>query len=83
MIAPAVEQEYAISEWHDTDKILAQLDALVAQPMRPIRREKMAEHLGYFDNRCVRSKELTDRAKALIPGGGRAGRPGRSHGYAG
>jgi len=69
MIAPAVEQEYAISEWHDTDKILAQLDALVAQPMRPIRREKMAEYLAYFENRCVRSRELTDRAKALIPGG--------------
>jgi glutamate-1-semialdehyde 2,1-aminomutase len=69
MIAPAVEQKYAISEWHDTDKILARLDALVAQPMRPIRREKMAHYLDYFNTRCVRSKELTDRAKALIPGG--------------
>ena len=69
MIAPAVEQKYAISEWHDTNKILAQLDALVAQPMRPIRREKMAHYLDYFNTRCVRSKELTDRAKTLIPGG--------------
>ena len=69
MITPAVEQKYAISEWHDTDKILAQLDALVAQPMRPIRREKMAEYLDYFNTRCVRSRELTDRARTLIPGG--------------
>ncbi|MFN2170363.1 MAG: aspartate aminotransferase family protein [Candidatus Promineifilaceae bacterium] len=69
MISPPIEQKYAISEWHDTDKILAQLDALVAQPMRPIRREKMAEYLDYFNNRCLRSKELTDRAKTLIPGG--------------
>jgi glutamate-1-semialdehyde 2,1-aminomutase len=69
MISPPVEHQYAISEWHDTDKILAQLDALVAQPMRPIRREKMAEYLDYFNTRCLRSKELTDRAKTLIPGG--------------
>jgi glutamate-1-semialdehyde 2,1-aminomutase len=69
MIAQAVEQKYAISEWHDTEKILAQLGALVAQPMRPIRREKMAQYLDYFNTRCVRSKELTDRAKTLIPGG--------------
>jgi glutamate-1-semialdehyde 2,1-aminomutase len=29
----------------------------------------MAEYLDYFNNRCLRSKELTDRAKTLIPGG--------------
>jgi glutamate-1-semialdehyde 2,1-aminomutase len=69
MISPPIEQQYAISDWHDTEKILAQLDALVAQPMRPIRREKMAEYLDYFNNRCLRSKELTGRAKTLIPGG--------------
>lgn len=70
MIAsPSTEQKYAISEWHDTDKVLAQLDALVAQPMRPIQRDKMSDYLDYFNNRCQRSKELTDKAKALIPGG--------------
>lgn len=70
MIAsPEKEQVYAITEWHDTEKILGQLDALVAQPMCPIRRDKMAEYLSYFDERCVRSKEMTDKAQALIPGG--------------
>ncbi len=70
MIAsPEKEQTYAISEWHDTEKILGQLDALVAQPMRPIKRDKMTEYLSYFDERCVRSKEMTDKAQALIPGG--------------
>ena len=70
MIAsPEKEQTYAISEWHDTEKVLGQLDALVAQPMRPIKRDKMAEYLSYFDERCVRSKEMTDKAQALIPGG--------------
>ena len=66
MIAEQKKQQYSISQWHDTDKVLAQLDALVGQPMRPIRRDKMAEYLDYFTKRCVRSKEMTDKAKTLI-----------------
>lgn len=62
-------QEYAISQYHDTDAIYEKLNRLVAQPMRPVRREKMQEFLAYFDEKCKRSKELTDEAKALIPGG--------------
>jgi glutamate-1-semialdehyde 2,1-aminomutase len=63
------EQKYAISEYHDTDAIYEKLNRLVAQPMRPVRREKVQEFLGYFDNQCKRSKALTDEAKTLIPGG--------------
>ena len=61
--------QYAISKWHNTDEVYARLNKLIAQPMRPIRREKMAEVLNYFDTRCVRSKELIEEAKKLIPGG--------------
>jgi glutamate-1-semialdehyde 2,1-aminomutase len=63
------EQKYAISEYHDTREIYTKLDRLVSQPMRRIPREKMQEFLGYFDNQCKRSKELTDEAKKFIPGG--------------
>ncbi len=62
-------QLYAISEYPDVEQIYRKLDALVAQPLRPIQREKMAEYLDYFQTRCGRSKELTDEAKKLIPGG--------------
>ena len=62
-------QEYAISHWPDTDEILAKFDRLTKQPMRPIRRDRMEEYLGYFETRCTRSKALTDEAKQLIPGG--------------
>ena len=62
-------QEYAISQYHDTDAIYEKLDRLVAQPTRPVRREKMQDFLAYFDDKCKRSKELTDEAKKLIPGG--------------
>ncbi len=62
-------QQYAISEWHDTDEIYARLHELVGQPIRPIRRDRMAEFLSYFETKCTRSKALTDEAKQLIPGG--------------
>jgi len=63
------EQKYAISKYHDTKEIYIKLDRLISQPMRPVKREKMQEFLGYFDNQCKRSKELTDQAKKYIPGG--------------
>jgi len=62
-------QQYAISKYPDVDDIYRRLDALVAQPIRPVRREKMDAVLDYFQNRCARSKTLTDDAKKLIPGG--------------
>lgn len=62
-------QQYAISKWHDTDAVYARLKQLVKQPIRPIRPEKMAEFLKYFDEKCQRSKALTDEAKKYIPGG--------------
>jgi len=65
----AATQQYAISEWHDTDEIYRRLKALVGQPMRPIRRDKMQEFLGYFEQKCARSKALIDEAKKVIPGG--------------
>lgn len=59
----------AISAWHDTDEIYTRLYALVKQPICPIRRERMADILGYFETKCTRSKALTDEAQQYIPGG--------------
>jgi glutamate-1-semialdehyde aminotransferase len=62
-------QQYAISEYPDVDDVYRRLNALIAGPMRPVRRDKMQEYLNYFDTKCARSKELTDEAKRFIPGG--------------
>lgn len=62
-------QQYAISEWHNTKEVYTRLNALVNQPPRPIRREKMQEFLNYFETCCKKSKALTDEAKQYIPGG--------------
>lgn len=61
--------QYAISQYPDVEDVYRRLNALVAQPMRPIRRDRMDEYLKYFQDQCARSKELTDKAKKLIPGG--------------
>jgi glutamate-1-semialdehyde aminotransferase len=63
------EQQFAISEYHNVDEIYARLNALVGQPLRPVKPEKMQEYLRYFETQCARSKQITDEAKQIIPGG--------------
>ncbi|HEX7975761.1 MAG TPA: aminotransferase class III-fold pyridoxal phosphate-dependent enzyme, partial [Anaerolineales bacterium] len=64
-----IHQLYAISQYPDVEDIYRRLELLIGQPMRPIRREKMKTFLDYFQDRCSRSKALTDEAQKLIPGG--------------
>jgi glutamate-1-semialdehyde 2,1-aminomutase len=59
----------ALSTYPDVDAIYTRLNALIRQPIRPVRREKMQEYLTWFDTQCQRSKALTDEAKKYIPGG--------------
>ena len=63
------DQQYAISEYHDTEEIYAKLNALIKQPIRPIKRDKMNEFLNYFETKAAKSKAMTDEAKQYIPGG--------------
>jgi glutamate-1-semialdehyde 2,1-aminomutase len=60
---------FAISEWHDTDEVMARLKALISQPIRPIRRDAMDKVLQYFEQKCQGSKRLAEEAKEVIPGG--------------
>jgi glutamate-1-semialdehyde 2,1-aminomutase len=63
------QQQFAISEYLNVDEVYARLDALISQPIRPVRREKMQAYLDYFEKKCKRSKELNDAACEIIPGG--------------
>ena len=63
------EQQYSISNYPDVDAVYERLNALISQPLRPIKREKMDQVLNYFDQQCARSKQLTAEAKKIIPGG--------------
>ena len=66
---PRDSSGFAISEWHDTDEVMARLQALISQPIRPIRPENMEKVLRYFDEKCQGSKRLSEQAKEVIPGG--------------
>ena len=63
------QQAYAISDWPDTDDIYARLQALLKEPPRAIKRDKMDDVLNYFEQRCQGSKQLAQRAAEVIPGG--------------
>jgi glutamate-1-semialdehyde 2,1-aminomutase len=62
-------QEYGISEYPNTDEVLARLKELTKQPLRPIKRDRMQEFLNYFDSKCAKSRALIEEAKQIIPGG--------------
>jgi glutamate-1-semialdehyde aminotransferase len=62
-------QLYAISEYPDVEDVYRRLNALIAQPLRPVKRQAMQTYLNYFDKKCTRSKAMTDQAKKIIPGG--------------
>jgi len=59
----------AISAWPDVEALYERIEALVNQPMRPLRRDAMQRVLGWFDERCRGSKRLYDAAQSVIPGG--------------
>ena len=59
----------AISQWPDVDALYRRFDALVKQPMRPIKPQHMQRVMGYFDERCKTSKRIAEDAKRVIPGG--------------
>lgn len=61
--------EYGISEYPDIDTIVARCDELVATPIRQIRRDRMEQYLGWFDERCAGSKRAAAAARERIPGG--------------
>ena len=65
----AAAPAYAISEYPDVPGIMRRLKALIDQPVRGIRHDAMLDVLAYYEHKCAASKELTDRAKARIPGG--------------
>ncbi|TWU07374.1 Glutamate-1-semialdehyde 2,1-aminomutase [Symmachiella macrocystis] len=71
-VAPATDKfvsEFSISRWCDTADVLARLDALLKQPIRPIRAENMPQVLSYFDSHCRQSKLVSTAAEHVIPGG--------------
>lgn len=60
---------YAIREYHDTSNIYDQLNALIRQPIRHLKKDAMDQYLSWFRDRCPKSKAMIDEAVKYIPGG--------------
>ena len=63
------EQQYAISEYPDVKDVYHRLGALVRQPMRPIRPERMQEYLNILRQNAPALRHLTRRLRSLSPVG--------------
>ena len=64
-----MEENNIHAQWPETGVIYEGLNSLIKQPLHRVKRDKMEGYLSYFDEKCKRSKELTDQAKQYIPGG--------------
>lgn len=60
---------YGMTHWPDADALQARLDALVRQPMRPLRADRLEAVHRWFETRCAKSKALNEEAREIIPGG--------------
>ena len=61
---------FAIDEYLDAEKIVAQLDALKDGPIYGVKPEALAEYEEeYFAKKCAGSKERIEEARQVIPGG--------------
>jgi glutamate-1-semialdehyde 2,1-aminomutase len=61
---------FAITEYPDVPTVIADLDALISQPIRRLRRDALDRYLDeHFEKRCQSSKALTAEAAQYIPGG--------------
>ncbi|MEW7290698.1 aspartate aminotransferase family protein [Aquimarina sp. 2304DJ70-9] len=63
------QTNYSITEYHDINPIYKKLQNLVDTPVVNLPKKLLDTSLRYFDEKCVRSKNMIDRAKEYIPGG--------------
>lgn len=63
---------YAIDSDHyvDAEAVNRRLDALIRKPVYSIKPEALEDYVeNYFEKKCAKSKEMTETAKSVIPGG--------------
>jgi len=65
-----VSDGFAITEYPDVPRVIGDLDALIAQPIRQLRREALQGYIDdHFEKSCQSSKAMTAEAAEYIPGG--------------
>src|SRR5665647_354981 len=65
-----MNQNFAISEYPDAEKVTRQLDELIKKPIYSISPDALKKYENeYFGEMCPRSKAMIDKAMDIIPGG--------------
>ena len=65
-----MDTRFAIAEYHDAAAINKELDELIAKPIYSIKPDVLKKYEDeYYGKKCVKSKEMIDKAKEVIPGG--------------
>lgn len=65
-----MESKYAIKNYPDAAAVTRELDELIKKPIYTIKPEALqAYEEEYYGKKCVRSQEMIDLAKQVIPGG--------------
>lgn len=60
----------AKSNYLDAKKVTRELDELIKKPIYSIKPESLKEYIeNYYDKKCIKSKEIIEEAKQIIPGG--------------
>ncbi len=60
---------FAIKEYHDVDGIYDRIGRLLAQPIRPVKRDEMEKYIEAFHEKYASSKPVIEKARQYIPGG--------------
>jgi glutamate-1-semialdehyde 2,1-aminomutase len=61
---------FSVSTYPDVPRVVADLDALIRQPIRRLRPDALQNYLDqHFEQGCAQSKAMTSEAKTYIPGG--------------
>ncbi len=63
------KNSFAISQYHDVAEIYKGIGQLVANPIRPVKRDEMQNYIEGFHKKYASSKPVIDEAKKYIPGG--------------
>jgi glutamate-1-semialdehyde 2,1-aminomutase len=64
-----MDNRCGVSKWPNVDEIEAKMNRLVNDRLYKIKPEAMERYLGYFANKCTKSKAMIEEAKQYIPGG--------------
>lgn len=61
-------QQFSISRWPKYDDLKKKFDKLMSMPIVNLKKEAIEKYLKHFDEKCVKSKEMTAESKNYIPG---------------